>query len=83
MMTEGYIVIMGQLFRTVATDGKMELIPVSIGGLLKCKMCGLTVSKMLLEGRKWWRCGKCGTRNYTMPRFSEVFSQKSLKEAKK
>ncbi len=68
-MTEtGYIVIMGQLFKCVAKDGKMELIEEKIGGQFSCKTCGLKVSKILLEGRKWWKCGECNTRNYTMPR---------------
>ena len=71
MTKTGYTVILGQLFKCVATDGKMELIEEKIGGQLSCKTCGLKVSKILLEGRKWWRCGECGTRNYTMPRNPE------------
>ena len=78
MTKTGYTVILGQLFKCVATDGKMELIEEKIGGQLSCKTCGLKVSKILLEGRKWWRCGECGARNYTMPRNPEL--EKALKQ---
>jgi DNA-directed RNA polymerase subunit RPC12/RpoP len=32
---------------------------------MRCKQCQAEVSDKLLEGREWYKCGRCGARNYT------------------